>query len=52
MFSVKERVMHPKYGPGRIERIEGEGDNIKLTIAFTSGKKTFLEKYTPLEKMP
>jgi len=51
MFSVKERVMHPKYGPGRIERIEGEGDNIKLTIVFNSGRKTFLEKYTPLEKM-
>ncbi|MFC1670897.1 ATP-dependent helicase [Spirochaetota bacterium] len=49
-FSVKERVIHPKYGQGRIVKIEGKGDNTKLTILFGTRKKTFLEKYTPLEK--
>jgi len=31
--------------------VEGSGDNVKLTIVFGNGsRKTFLEKYTPLEK--
>jgi len=42
--------MHPKYGVGRVLSIEGSGDNLKLTILFGSRIKTFLEKYTPLEK--
>ncbi len=50
-FRVKERVLHPKYGMGRIIRIEGSGDNVKLTILFGSSSKVFLEKYTPLEKI-
>jgi len=45
-----DRVMHPKYGAGTVIKIEGAGDNVKLTILFTTGAKTFLEKYTPLEK--
>ena len=50
-FRVRESVMHPKYGVGRILTIEGSGDNIKLTILFGKSSKTFLEKYTPLEKV-
>jgi len=31
---------------------EGSGDNVKLTIDFDGvGRKVFLEKYTPLEKI-
>lgn len=50
-FSVRERVMHPKFGMGRIVKIEGSGDNIKLTISFGVNSRVFLEKYTPLEKI-
>lgn len=50
-FSLRERVMHPKYGPGRIVKIEGSGDNIKLTISFGVTNRVFMEKYTPLKKM-
>jgi DNA helicase-2/ATP-dependent DNA helicase PcrA len=50
-FSLKESVSHPKYGVGKIVKIEGSGDNIKLTIDFGSTKKTFIEKYTPLNKL-
>ena len=50
-ISVKDRVKHPKYGTGLVMKIEGNGDNTKLTISFPAGKKTFLEKYTPLEKI-
>jgi DNA helicase-2/ATP-dependent DNA helicase PcrA len=50
-FMVQERVMHPRFGPGRIVKIEGTGDNIKLTISFGLTRKVFMEKYTPLEKL-
>jgi len=50
-FRIRDSVMHPKYGIGRITGIEGSGDNIKLTILFGRSSKTFLEKYTPLEKV-
>lgn len=50
-FSVKESVMHPKYGVGRVVSIEGTGDNIKLTISFGITKRVFMEKYTPLQKL-
>lgn len=49
-FKVRDNVLHPKYGIGRILTIEGSGDNVKLTILFGRSSKTFLEKYTPLEK--
>lgn len=50
-FKTREVVLHPKYGRGRILSVEGSGDNVKLTIVFGNGdRKTFLEKYTPLEK--
>ncbi|MBN1499420.1 MAG: UvrD-helicase domain-containing protein [Spirochaetes bacterium] len=51
-FSIRDRVNHPKYGNGYILTIEGTGDNVKLTINFnTVGVKSFLEKYTPLQKI-
>ena len=50
-FRVRDSVMHPKYGLGSVIGIEGSGDNIKLTILFGRSSKTFLEKYTPLEKV-
>jgi DNA helicase-2/ATP-dependent DNA helicase PcrA len=51
-FRTREAVLHPKYGRGRILAIEGGGDNVKITIVFGNGdKKTFLEKYTPLQKL-
>ena len=50
-FNVKESVMHPKFGVGRIISIEGTGDNIKLTIGFGLTKRVFMEKYTPLQKL-
>ena len=51
-YKPKDRVIHPKYGIGRVVAVEGNGDNLKLTIVFeTAGLKSFLEKYTPLEKV-
>jgi DNA helicase II / ATP-dependent DNA helicase PcrA len=50
-FSISQKVLHPKYGPGKIISIDGTGDNRKLTIVFAVGKKSFLEKYTPLSPL-
>jgi len=50
-YKVNEQVVHPKYGVGLIRKIEGSGDNLKLTILFGGQKKTFMEKYTPLERL-
>jgi len=50
-FRVKENILHPKFGVGNILKIEGSGDNTKLTIKFNNGTKVFMEKYTPLEKI-
>lgn len=51
-FKPRDMVSHPKYGTGYVLTVEGKGDNVKLTINFNSaGIKSFLEKYTPLEKI-
>ncbi len=51
-YRVRDRVLHPRFGSGRVTRIEGTGDNVKLTIDFDGfGRKVFMEKYTPLEKV-
>lgn len=49
-FKTRQRVKHPKFGEGTVIAITGSGDNVKLTINFsTVGLKSFLEKYTPLD---
>ena len=36
---------HPKFGAGVLEKIEGIGDDAKLTIRFASGTKTLLARF-------
>ncbi|MCL1865228.1 MAG: UvrD-helicase domain-containing protein [Spirochaetes bacterium] len=50
-FSLKESVVHPEFGVGKIIKIEGTGDNVKLTIDFGTKKRILLEKYAPLDKL-
>jgi DNA helicase-2/ATP-dependent DNA helicase PcrA len=45
------RVRHEQFGDGVILKIEGEGDNAKLTVFFDrSGSKKFVAKFVKLEK--
>jgi DNA helicase-2/ATP-dependent DNA helicase PcrA len=45
-------VRHAKYGQGLIVRVEGEGEDAKLTINFPGyGHKKLIAKYAGLEKM-
>jgi DNA helicase-2/ATP-dependent DNA helicase PcrA len=46
------RVRHPKYGDGVIFAREGEGEDAKLTVQFTShGMKKLVEKFAQLERL-
>jgi DNA helicase II / ATP-dependent DNA helicase PcrA len=50
-FRANQRVRHAKYGQGLIIKIEGEGDDAKLTINFPGyGVKKMIAKYAGLEK--
>jgi DNA helicase-2/ATP-dependent DNA helicase PcrA len=45
------RVRHPKYGMGTVLRIEGVGDDAKLTVSFTNyGMKKLVARYASLER--
>ncbi|MCL2156023.1 MAG: UvrD-helicase domain-containing protein, partial [Leptospirales bacterium] len=50
-FSLRESVVHPEFGVGKIIKIEGSDDNIKLTIDFGTKKRVLMEKYAHLEKL-
>ena len=51
-YAVGERVSHPKFGVGTIERIEQLATDHKLVINFDSyGSKTLLANYAKLTKM-
>ena len=45
------RVRHEQFGEGVILKIEGEGENAKLTVFFDrAGSKKFVAKYAKLQK--
>ncbi len=44
------KIVHPKYGRGTIMRVEGDGDEAKLTISFANGGlKKLVAKYAGIE---
>ncbi|HMQ10969.1 MAG TPA: UvrD-helicase domain-containing protein [Oligoflexia bacterium] len=49
-YNIGSKVLHPKFGNGTIKNIEGNPDNLKLTIYFPSrGSKKILLNYCNLE---
>jgi len=51
-FRVGSRVRHSKYGDGVVLRIEGAGEEAKLTVSFPGyGQKKFVAKYAALERV-
>ena len=51
-YSIGERVSHPKFGLGTIERIEALTTDHKVVVAFDSyGTKTLLANYAKLTKV-
>jgi len=49
-FRPGQRVRHPKYGEGTVYQREGEGDEAKISVKFSSGLKKLVEKYAQLER--
>ncbi len=50
-FKVGARVRHAKYGQGLVLKVEGAGDEAKLTVSFPGyGQKKFVAKFAALEK--
>jgi DNA helicase-2/ATP-dependent DNA helicase PcrA len=50
-YRVGAKVRHAKYGQGMILKVEGAGDDAKLTVSFPGyGQKKFVAKFAALEK--
>jgi DNA helicase II / ATP-dependent DNA helicase PcrA len=50
-YRVGAKVRHAKYGQGMILKVEGAGDEAKLTVSFPGyGQKKFVAKFAALEK--
>lgn len=48
-FQLGDKVHHPKWGVGVVVKIEGQGEDQQLTVAFPDqGLKILLAKYAPL----
>ena len=46
------RVRHPQFGVGSIYRLEGQGENLKISIMFPNRMmKKFVAKFTQLERL-
>ncbi|MBI1762702.1 MAG: UvrD-helicase domain-containing protein [Acidobacteria bacterium] len=51
-FRANQRVRHAKYGQGLIVKVEGEGEDAKLTVNFPGyGHKKLIAKFAGLEKL-
>ncbi len=51
-FAIGQRVQHPKFGCGTVERIEALATDHKVVIAFDEyGSKTLLAKFAKLTKL-
>jgi DNA helicase-2/ATP-dependent DNA helicase PcrA len=52
IYKVGERVSHPKFGAGRVERVDPLATDHKVTIVFdTYGTKTLLANFAKLTKL-
>lgn len=50
-YRIGARVRHAKYGSGVVLRVEGAGDDAKLTVSFPGyGQKKFVARFAALEK--
>jgi DNA helicase-2/ATP-dependent DNA helicase PcrA len=49
-YNVGSQVLHQQFGRGVVQRREGEGADLKLTVAFREyGIKKLLAKYAPMQ---
>ncbi len=51
-FAVGDRVVHPSFGQGTVEALEGEGERAEATVVFDeAGTKHLVLAYAPLVRL-
>jgi len=51
-FRVGQGVLHPKFGRGVVARVEGTGEDLRITVDFTGGEhKHFLARFAKLQPL-
>jgi len=49
IYKVGHIVRHPRFGEGKIQKIEGSGDDLRISVVFRNQKvKKFIAKYAHL----
>ncbi len=49
-YAVGSQIRHQQFGPGVVQKREGEGEQLKLTVIFRDhGMKKILAKYAPMQ---
>lgn len=52
LYSVGDKVTHPKWGQGAVVSVKGAGGDAQISVAFPEmGIKTLVAKYAPLKKV-
>jgi DNA helicase-2/ATP-dependent DNA helicase PcrA len=50
-FQVGDKVEHPKFGPGIIMAVKGEGPQAEITVVFSGEVKKLIAEYAKLAKL-
>jgi DNA helicase-2/ATP-dependent DNA helicase PcrA len=51
-YAVGTRVVHDRFGKGIVRRVEGRGDQTRVTVIFDSGgERKFLVHYAPMRPL-
>ena len=52
MYAVGMRIVHNEFGKGVVRKVEGQGDNIRVTVIFDGGgERKFLAQYAPMRPL-
>lgn len=50
-FKVGDKVEHPKFGPGLVMAVKGEGSGAEITVVFSGEVKKLIAEYARLVKL-
>ncbi len=51
-YEVGTRVMHDRFGKGIVRRVEGQGEQLRVTVIFDSGgERKFIAQYAPMRPL-
>ena len=51
-YEVGTRVMHERFGKGIVRRVEGQGEQMRVTVIFDAGgERKFIAQYAPMRPL-